>query len=108
MVPRIAMMKALQRESTAASAPRRNAPRPTRSFVDARARAASAPDVRSTHRTGHTEPNAPRARCAVRVAPMTETIAVRATVIGGTSLRHLIDPVGTKADASDWAIWVRN
>jgi hypothetical protein len=39
---------------------------------------------------------------------MTETIAVRATVIGGTSLRHLIDPVGTKADASDWAIWVRN
>ena len=49
MVPRIATMKALQREATAASARAGNAPRPTSSFADASCSAslASAPDVRN-------------------------------------------------------------
>jgi hypothetical protein len=72
MVPRIAMMKALQREATAASARAGNAPRPTSSFADASCSAslASAPDVRSAgvHRLHQT--NAPRRRSDDPVALM--------------------------------------
>ena len=57
IVPRIAMMKALQREATAASARAGNAPRPTSSFADASCSAslASTPDVPSAVFTGYTK-----------------------------------------------------